>query len=429
MGRVGAERDVTTPLRRGAKRADVFSPWMRRFVLGVLFLSCAGVVFGLFWGARFALPQAGEADSLGGGPIGHRAFAETLERAGMNVLQMRSDRYDTATAPMLFIEPQSEARVEGRLHRLQDVLVERSVAGGRSLVVLPKWTFQVGMVMDGAVRPVGTERIGKVIAAVDYAGAGQPARVSMQQGQSNDVLEGILGSFSIDVPQLQTFEAPPVASTVLLESARGAVVVELANGVIVVSEPDLIHSFNFHRAEHAALWFTLVQRLGGDTIVIDETFHGHGKVLSLKDALGRFPAVMIVIHVLAVLMLVVMLGSKRFGPPEEARGYGAGPQEAISVAASVLADGQTIGRLTYNYVVEVLQDLHRQLGLPDAPTIGARAARIDAAAEQRRVPPVARKLLDEATAIQDSKQNAEAWKIARAAYGFRSRLLGERKAR
>lgn len=415
-------------IQRGAKRADVFSPWMRRLVLGVIFVSCCGVVFGLLWGARFALPQAGETDSLGGGPLGHRVFAETLERAGMHVLQMRSDRYASATAPMFFIEPQHEARVEGRLHRLQDVLIERNAAGAKSVVVLPKWSFQVGLVMDGAVSRVSADRIGKVMTAIDFAAGGAtPAQVSMQAGQSDDVLEGILGSFSVQVPELQTFVQPPVGCTVLLESARGAVVVELSNGTIIVSDPDLIHSFNLHRADHAALWFTLLQRIGGDTVIIDETFHGHGKVLSLKEALGQFPAVLIVIHVLALLMLIFMLGSKRFGPPEEARGYGAGPQEAISVAASVLADGQTIGRLTYNYVVEVLQDLHRQLGLPEGSSLHARAQRIDAAAKQQRVPPLAEKLLSEAQAIADSRQKADAWKIARAAYGFRSRMLGQRR--
>ena len=411
-------------MKRGAARADVFSPWMRRLVLGILFVSCCGVVFGLFWGARFAIPQAGETDSLGGGPIGHRAFAETLERAGMHVLQMRSDRYETASSPMLFIEPRPEARVEGRLHQLRDVLIDRDRAGVRSMVVLPKWSFQVGLVMDGAVNPVTPERLGRVVEAIDYVGDASAARVTLQEGESRDVLEGILGSFAVDVPQLQTFATPPALSTVLLESARGAVVVELANGIVVVSDPDLIHSYNFHRADHAALAFSLVQRLGGDTVIIDETFHGHGAVLSLKEALGQFPAVLVLIHVLAVFMLVLMLGSKRFGPPEVDAGYGAGPEEAIAVAASVLADGQAIGRLAYNYVVEVLGDLHRQLGLPDGASIDARAQRIDTAAEQRRVPPVATKLLQEARAQADGKQAAEAWKIARAAHGFRSRMLG-----
>ncbi|MEM9068389.1 MAG: hypothetical protein AAGE52_07775 [Myxococcota bacterium] len=417
-------------MKRGSETGDIFSPWVRRAVLTVVFVSGAAVVGTLLYGAKLVLPQAGSTDSYGGGPIGHRAFAEVMERLGMHVLQGRTDRYENGSAPLLFLEPAVEARIEGRLHRLADAVERRGEAANPTVVVLPKWDFAVGLVADGRVAGVPKGRIDEVFDAA--LGIDDPG---LQVAQSDDMqgyyrLEGLLGEFAAEVPQLQTIAQIPVGATVLLESPFGAVVVESANGTVVVSDPDLIHSFNFHRADHAALWVAILDRFGSDTIVIDETFHGHGKVLSLKEALGQFPTVLLVVHALLLLVLLFLLGSKRFGPPEESVGYGHGPQEAIAVAASVLADGQPIGRLTYNYVVEVLQDLHRQLGLADTPTLLARAEGIDTVAQQRGVPAVAVSLLNQANGLGEGRRvHGEAWKIARAVHSFRMRLLNRNRTK
>ncbi|HJK93467.1 MAG TPA: hypothetical protein RMH85_09565 [Polyangiaceae bacterium LLY-WYZ-15_(1-7)] len=416
-------------MSRSRTIGDVFSPRMRRFVLVLLFLSAGAVVATLLYGARLVTPSPGEADSYGGGPLGHRAFAETMEALGWHVMQSRGDRFDGPEAPLLFIEPQDEARVEGRLRRLDDAITTRTAAGLPTLVVLPKWTFGAGLSMgDPSVGYVPDDRLHAVFdAALPTSGLDETPRIHRGDDRhARHTLVGLLGTFEVEVPELQTIQRVPPGAEVLLDAATGAVVLREARGTIVVSDPDLIHSFNFHRADHASLWVALLERsFTSDALGIDEVFHGHGRVLSLKTALGKFPAVLLVAHGLVLLLLLVMLGSKRFGPPLGARDLGHGPQEAISVAASVLADGQPIGRLAYNYVVEVVQDLHRQLGLPSAPTLAARAARIDAVAKQRQVPPAAEALLRRAHALgDDRKAQNDAWAVARAAHQFRARLLG-----
>ncbi|HJL30756.1 MAG TPA: hypothetical protein RMI62_16880, partial [Polyangiaceae bacterium LLY-WYZ-15_(1-7)] len=74
-------------MSRSRTIGDVFSPRMRRFVLVLLFLSAGAVVATLLYGARLVTPSPGEADSYGGGPLGHRAFAETMEALGWHVMQ------------------------------------------------------------------------------------------------------------------------------------------------------------------------------------------------------------------------------------------------------------------------------------------------------------------------------------------------------
>ncbi len=416
-------------MKRGSDRPDVFSTGARRAVIVVVLASAAGVIASLLYGARFAVPQAVETDSYGAGPLGHRVFAETLEALGYHVLQSRGDRFEGIQSPVLFLEPEVEARVEGRRHELHEALARRVEAGHTSVVVLPKWRFQVGLhASEPPVQRVDSERLDGVYDAV-FANQGEwpdapPRLYEGVEEHGRHTLAGLLGTFEVEVPRLQTIQRIPPGAEVHLDSATGAVVLRDARGVWIVSDPDLLHSFNLHRADHALLWATFVEALGSDTIVIDEVFHGHGKVLSLGDALGRFPAILLVVQALLVIVLLVLLGSRRFGPPREEVEIGAGPREAIAVSASVLADGQPIERLTYNYVVEVLQDLHRRLGLPDASTLVARADRIDEVCKHRRLPPEARRLLDDAGRLAGTtKQHAEAWKLARAAHAFRSKLL------
>ncbi|MCB9616612.1 MAG: hypothetical protein H6722_29605 [Sandaracinus sp.] len=421
-------------MKRGTERTDVFSPGMRRAVLVVVLLSAVGVLTSLLYGARFAVPQAIETDSYGAGPLGHRVFAETLEALGYHVLQSRGDRFESVQSPLLFLEPKPEARVEGRRRELKTALADRADAGLPTLVVLPKWRFQVGLhATEPPVQRVPSVDVDAVYDAAfgeEAAAMPGPARLYVgEEDHGRHTFAGLLGTFEAEVPQLQTIQRIPPGAQVMLDSATGAVVLRDARGLWIVSDPDLLHSFNLHRADHALLWETLVRELGSDTVAIDEAFHGHGKVLSLGDALGRFPAVFLVVQALLLIFLLVMLGSRRFGPPLEEQDIGAGPREAIAVSASVLADGQPLPRLVSNYVIEVVQDLHRRLGLPDVSSLHARAERIDEVAKHRRIPPEARRLLDDAARIAPTlKNDAEAWKVARAAHAFRAKLLEPARA-
>lgn len=415
-------------MKRGSQRTEVFTRGVRRAVVVVVLLSAAGVLASLLYGARFATPKAGATDSYGGGPLGHRVFAETLEALGYHVLQSRGDRFEGVQSPLFFLEPELEARVEGRRRELAEAVTTRAEARLTTVVVLPKWRFQAGLhTTEPPVQRVDEARLAGVYDAVFVDGGEWPdAPPRLHFGPDDHgrhTLAGLLGTFEVEVPRLQTIQRVPATAEVLLDSATGAVVLRDPRGVWIVSDPDLLHSFNLHRADHALLWATLVGELGSDTLALDEAFHGHGKVLSLADALGRFPAVLLVAHALLVFVLVVLLGTRRFGPPHEAVDHGAGPREAIAVSASVLADGQPLGRLTYDYVAEVMLDLHRRLGLPEASTLQARAARIDEVAKHRRLPPEALRLLDDAGRLAATHDDADLWKLARAAHTFRGKLL------
>ncbi len=235
-------------MRRGSDASDIFSTGMRRFVFAIVLLSVVTVVATLLWGAQMVTPRAGPTDSYGAGPLGHRVFAETLEALGMHVMQSRGDRYEGPTAPVLFIEPAKEARIEGHLRKLEDALVARTDLP--TVVVLPKWTFHVG-IATGRASPVAPADV-QTIAGIALD---DPAILigRRRDSVSRHSLAGILGDFDIDVPELQTVQSVPADATVLLDAAEGAVVLRGGDGTLLVSDPDLLHSFNMHKAQHAAV--------------------------------------------------------------------------------------------------------------------------------------------------------------------------------
>ena len=401
--------------------------WSRRAILLAAFVSVGTLIGSLLYGSKLTPLAPTQSDSYGYGPVGHHAFAETMKRLGFHVVQSRGDRFEGPRAPMLFIEPMAKARVEGKEQRLDDALIGRSDEGRPSIVVLPKWSL-----FGGAAEPFISTREDDAEEVLDAA---LPRDVVSDKPRTHRLgadadthqdLYGVLGTFTVDVPRLQVITNVPNLATVLLESAHGAVVVVAPDGTVVVSEPDLLHNFNLHRADHAALWWTLLSDYQADTLVIDEVFHGHGKRHRLGEAFGEFPAVLIVVHLLLLLLLLVMLGSRRFGPPLPGFRYGHGPREAIGVAAHVLADGQPVPALVEEYVAQVLVDLHERLGLAAKGTLEDRALAIDEVASHRSQPPEALELLKRSRGLGSSRaQRAEGWRVARAVHAFRARMLGQ----
>ena len=165
-----------------------------------------------------------------------------------------------------------------------------------------------------------------------------------------------------------------------------------------MSDPDILHNYNHHRADNADAALAVVRELSGDAVVIDEVFHGHGQQRSLAAALGEFPAYFVLAQGLLLMVLVVVRGARRFGPPEPEPGLGKGPAESIAVSASVLARGRSSGKLLQSYLEEALTDIATRLQL--RPTdVGEIAARLDVIAERRGERACAVSLLARAAAL------------------------------
>lgn len=399
--------------------SSVLRPGVRAAVWMVIGLSIAGTVVAIVWGQRVATPVPGTRDSYADAPLGSRAFLETLEALGMHVLRERRGDFARVRAPVLFVEPEGvEAIVDGERVTLVEALRERSEAGVASIVVLPKWRYDLGQASPD-------DEADEVLSAV-LPGAALVHMGALSPGQTTEIATGALGTYEISIPWLQTIRGGDVE--VLLAHDDSGIVVRRADGVLVVSDPDLVHNWNLQRADHARIALDVVREAGeGDAVAIDEVFHGHGERRSLGAALGEVPTVYVTAHALGVLLLVVWIGSRRFGRAQGLAKLGHGPAESIAVSAFVLSEGRPIETLAARYVHEQLADLAERLGLAAGRSPAEQAAHVDRVAARRGVEkPSAASLLARAGAL--GRSPAEALALCQAAHDLRVRLFAHARS-
>lgn len=393
---------------------------LRALVFGVGALSLVATVALLLYGSRLGKPAAHEPDSFGRGAISHRAFVETMEALGVPVVRFRSGHYDDVKTPLWFIEPDlTSAHAGSKKFDLRAIIDKRESSQRFTVVVLGKWSESGRR----NVFPVSDGDITDVLDAV-APGAGLQVNISDEKAARNAVLRGPLGPVRIEVPSLQSLEPSPELTP--LAAAGDRIVVARVKGrhVILVSDPDLLHNFNIQRADHAKLALEIVHRtLASDVVVVDEVFHGHYFVPSLGDALGHYPAMLLPIQAVLLLLLVAIAGFSRSGPDLPSKPTRrAGPAEAVDVGGSVLAIGQPARLLVAGYVEQLLDDMADKRGIREADP-RMRAQRIDDAARRRNIEPRAAWLLSEATRIESSRTGlASALAVARAAWSFRRQL-------
>ena len=413
----------------------LFSPLARRAVLVVGLISFIGTVAVLLYGGDLVEPDPGPRDSYGRGVLGHRALYQTLDALGFSVTRLRRGRYTRVRPPVLFIEPAMEAHIQGKKRfELDKVLQQRADESLSSIVVLPKWRCAGDPVGSPLVTPEKDGAAEAVLGAA-FPDEERPRVKRASTPAARPVeheAEGLLGDFSFRVAWLQTVPAPPDAE-VLLETDQGALVLRHpSTGTLVITDPDLLHNWNLQRTGNTGIVAALLRRvLRTDTVYVDEVFHGHGKELSLGQALGSWPAVLLSAHGLALALLFLWAGLTRFGPPR-APDSGAprrGPAEMIDTSAAVLAAGQPPGLLASEYIHIVLHDLAERLGAHESATPAARTALVDRAAERAGRPHAASRLLSLAGALVASPRSAAAaLRGAREAWDLYELLLGDQHA-
>jgi hypothetical protein len=394
-----------------------FSDRARLIVIVVAILSLAGTMGALVFGRQLAPPPAQPRDSYGRGALGHRAWLETMRALDVHVVRWTTADYANVSAPLFFIEPErAETEVDGEPLRIADVVNDRLAAGRMTVLVLPKWTM-------GMLGLVGPELPGLLRELLDGTPLGQaqvhwPPAISADR-VSIDTAPGVLGARHLELPWPQTL----MNVTAVAEGPDGSFIArDSTSRFFVISDPDLVHNFDVQRADHAALSRDFIRDvLHADTIVVDEIFHEHVETRTLSELFARFPGILALLHGGLVILVVLLMGRKRFGPPAaEAAAYGRGPREVIEVAAGVLASGQKVERLAPRYVEHVILDTHRRLGLAEGKTLAQKAIAIDVVATRRGIPPDAERLL--ATATSASRETALA--LAARANRFRESLLG-----
>ncbi len=419
---MSAGKSDSDPLRTENAEGATFTERTRAIVVALGTVSLVATIVILVFGRSLAPPPAQPRDSYGRGPLGHRAWVETMQALGVHVVRWTQPDYDSVTAPLFLIEPDAASieAPDGRTVTIADLCRERAAAGRLTVIVLPKW--KLGALGD--VAPEQTWRVEELLAGTPF----ESAQLVWQPGVTADrtiiaATSPRLGARTLEIPWPQTVAG---ATPVVTGPTGSFVLASPDERTFLVSDPDLLHNFDVQRADHAALTYDFVTMiLHADTIVVDEVFHEHVETRSLAQLFARFPGVLALVHGGLVVLVVLLYGRRRFGPPRaEPMVYGRGPREIIEVAAGVLAAGQSIDRLAPRYVEQVLLDAHRRLGLTEGKTLAQKAAALDARLVRRGLAPDAVRLLE--TSHRATRDTALA--LAARAARLRESLLGVKAA-
>jgi hypothetical protein len=391
----------------------IFEARTRLAVFAVGLVSLIAFLSALVFGRDLSEAPPQIRDSLGQGPYGHRAFVEVLEASGLHVTRWTRPNWEQASAPLFVIEPNATSlrRPDGDVH-LAEMLTTRQEQGLTTVIVLGKWA--PGPLNYALYVP---DEEGVLVATLPGQTLALAESRKWQDVLAEDV-RGVARSLRLRAP---TMFASGVLQPVLRagdEVLVGRLDSEDGGRTYFVSDADLLHNFNLHRAEHAAFWLDFVQReLQTDTIVVDEVFHEAPDTKSLARLFSSWPGVLALVHVGLLVIVVLSMGRVRFGPPHAAEApHGRGPLASVQVAAGLMARGNQT-RLARTYVEEVLHDVHQRLRLGPAKTDAERARLIDEYAERRGKERKAERLLAE------SENPGAALEAARSVAALRRLLL------
>ncbi len=404
----------------------IFGSRVRVVVTTIAIVSLVATVAAMVFGRSLAPPPPGPTDSLGRGAIGHHALYTFLTELGVATTRWTESDYGPVSAPLLVLEPtHTRVELEGVTLALDELIAARRELGRATVVALPKWSPGVFPPMVVYER---REAIAGTLAAIpidvtllpDAPSDRPPQELTSIDAQSE---HGAAYRLELHVPRRMSGGVP-----VLYDEHGAFIVRDESATVFVVSDPDILHSAGIHRADHARVIADLVrERLDARSVVIDEVFHGQARTRSIAELLGRWPGILLLVHLALLAAVTLLAGARRFGPaapPPEPRGFG--PGEVIGVAADVLSAGTRPAMLTQRYVAALVADVARQLGLAAPGSTAALAERIDQTLASRGESAGLAELVRAVGALAPRASVAESRALALRAHTLRARLVEAR---
>ncbi len=316
------------------------------------------------------------ADTYSRSALGHSGLLQLLGELGEPVLQLRQPRALGECGLLVIAEPGEVD--DAALRRLSDAVDEAPV----TLFVLPK---RQGKRDRNNPRWIESDEL------IDPDDCGDVLRRLLAEIAEVSVaaptITRVNAASNWRSPGLRQGPAPTLAAPQLFESRRfldGSDLdswIECGEGVLlgrigtlfVLSDPDLIANHGLHRGDNAELVIEIVRAIKTPgAIVFDETSHGHRLAPSIWTEAGRFPLVLVPVHLLLVLALVLWTAAGRFGSPRVAAPpIGAGKRFLIENIINLLQRGgrhaPSLRRYLRQRVRLAAERQHAPRGLGDEP--------------------------------------------------------------
>lgn len=316
-----------------AKGTDA-APFKKNVVVALAILTAVSFITGLLFAMLGPGPsevRSRRADTFSRSAVGHHALLRLLKATDVpvSVSRARTTQKAGAGTVLLLLEPQRSVS-DPTADDLPVIL--RDSAARDVIVVLPKWDpwgFHTRFDWIESVDPVPPTRVSGVLDA---------ARVEADLRDGDGAFTA--GPFSSLTP---TITAPRVLAGLpaVVSDGTGALVARTqayGKSIWLISDPDLFNNMGLLEGDNAAFTLALLEHIAGDrALIIDETLHGYTIVEGVWPRLFEFPLVLTTAQVGLVLLLVVLAGVRRFGPPHaDTLALGRGRAVLISNTARLL---------------------------------------------------------------------------------------------
>ncbi|WP_312165201.1 DUF4350 domain-containing protein [Phenylobacterium sp.] len=289
-------------------RSGAFSPLVMLVLVLVGCVALAGLGLIAAYEPELRSGDNGQEHALSRSAIGYGAIARLLETSGTPVVLRRGALSAAADEGLLVLTPSPGTN---------PTLIGEIEHGGPVLVVLPKWAAVPDRLRRGWVRTdggLGDEATLKVLPKAwreglvlqHRAGAG-PVRLARPNGQQIGVQP--------QVEDLRTLAGPGWVPVAVDEAGRGVLVMNEANGVYVLADPDFLDTAaikSLAGARTAVELLTLI-RAKDTPVVFDLTLHGFERSLNPLRLMLEPPLLGATLCLLAALILVGVQASVRFG--------------------------------------------------------------------------------------------------------------------
>jgi len=325
------------------------SPFSRRALVLIVGLSTVSFACAILFAVTVdpAPVRDSQASVHSASAIGHRAFADLLERVGIEVTTSHwsSGMLGSDGALLIVAEPR-EAGLSNMVDNHDPVLVVLPKRSGVPSAVHRGWIDSASL--------LPREEVERVLHAAGSQGSiVRPAALRLDQKDYAP---------AIDEPQLiQDDDVEPIVG-----GPDGMLLGRREGGIWILSDPDLIANHGLGRADNAPLAVAIVERVrGGRRVMFDETLHGHERIPSFWRELFAFPLVLIPIAVLLAAAVLLWAAGRRWGAPVPVPpAFEPGKATLIAHAAELMERGGHTSEAVARYLQTTLQVVARKTHAP-----------------------------------------------------------------
>ncbi|MEQ9199598.1 MAG: hypothetical protein RLN80_06385, partial [Rhodospirillales bacterium] len=362
--------------------SSIFAPRTLTALIAVGILSFTGIILMSVFAPDLAVRSDFRTSSYSVSAVGHKGLAETLRATGRTVIVSRAGSATKAGTTNLLIaaEPRSKEllgdflKTAGRDQRILHVLPKRVPARDSEN---PRW--------------VGNARLAPAPQIDEIAGMFVDGLTVYRTGETSAV-RGIFGRNAPrpDVDELQLLHQSAGISPVL-RVGEGVLLARIGNRFsnhYLLSDPDILNNQGLLRGRNAELTYRIIQTAGPEdsAIIFDETIHGFGQSPDLWRNILTPPLLGPTLTGLTALLLLILAGIKRFGPPlRRQRDYGTGRAALYDVTATLLEQRGDTGLLGREYAAMTIRNVATSLHLPSGLSDDEKIRRLAVIAQRRGV--------------------------------------------